>query len=366
LKISDDAGDWFETEESTRLGMIVEVQRIQRRLRARPWPVIVFAALITAVVTYKIATLPQHVESEVVLALSEGTMARSDTALPVDELRQYVQNVLLPDSKLAVLVEKRNLFPARKLQGMQFAIDSLRENFEIEIWKNQFANGIEDVERSARIGITVSDSDPDRAYSIARDLGSVVIETAQDQRMQMSTILANNVAEIRASAEDRLSNLARETSEKQAAIDRATADGKLALVQALRLELAQMAAERSSASRTITEIANSRDALADRITAAGLDLTVTVVDEHRGQLAQNHNFIVVMVGFVIALASFLGMAVIFGAFDPRVHDADDVQRLGLHVLGHLPGFPGDQVGSLRARGASRARVPSFMRWRSHR
>ena len=365
MKISDDAGDWFETEESTRLGMIVEVQRIRRRLRARPWPVIVFSALISAVVTYKIATLPQHVQSEVVLALSEGTMAR-DTALPVDELRQYVQNVLLPDAKLAVLIEKRNLFPARKLQGMQFAVDSLRENFEIEIWKNQFANGIEDVERSARIGITVSDSDPDRAYSIARDLGSVVIETAQDQRMQMSTILAKNVADIRESAEDRLENLARETTEKQLAIERATKDDKRALVQALRLELAQMAAEANSANKTISEIANSRDALADRITAAGLDLTVTVVDERRGQLAQNRNFIVVMVGFVVALVSFLAMALIFGAFDPRVHDADDVQRLGLHVLGHLPGFPGDQVGSLRARGASRARVPSFMRWRSHR
>lgn len=365
MKISDDAGDWFETEDSIRRGMVVEVQRIQRRFRARPWPVIVFAALITAVVTYKIATLPQHVQSEVVLALSEGTMAR-DTALPVDELRQYVQNVLLPDSKLAALIEKRNLFPARKLQGMQFAIDSLRENFEIEIWKNQFAAGTDDVERSARIGITVSDSDPDRAYSIARDLASVVIETSQDQRMQMSTILAKNVADIRESTEDRLENLSREAAEKQLAIERATADGKMALVQALRLEVAQLAAERNSANKTISEIANSRDALADRITAAGLDLTVTVVDERLGQVAQNRNFIVVMIGFVVALASFLGMALLFGAFDPRVHDADDVQRLGLHVLGHLPGFPGDHVGSLRARGASRARVPSFMRWRSHR
>jgi len=66
--------------------MILEVQRIRRRMRARPWPVIVSAALITAGLTYKIATMPQHVQSEVVLALTEGSMAR-DTALPVDELR---------------------------------------------------------------------------------------------------------------------------------------------------------------------------------------------------------------------------------------------------------------------------------------
>jgi len=362
---SEDAGDWYETEESIRLGMILEVQRIQRRTRARPWPVLIGAALITAAVTYKIATLPQHVESEVVLALSEGSMAR-ETALPVEELRSYVQNNLLPDKKLATLIEKNNLFPARKLQGMQFAVTSLRENFEIEIWKNQFANGMEDSERSARIGITVSDTDPDRAYSLARDLASVVVTTAQEQRMQMTTQLAKSVADIHDSAAERLDALSREASEKELAIDKATTEGKVELAQTLKLQLVQLGYERTSAEKTISEIANSRDALADRITAAGLDLTVSVIDERRGSLAPNHNFIVVMVGFVVAIAALIGVALLLGAFDPRIHDSDDVERLGLTILGHLPGFPGDQVGSLRARGASRARVPSFTRWRSHR
>jgi capsular polysaccharide biosynthesis protein len=362
---SEDAGDWFETEESIRLGMILEVQRIQRRTRARPWPVVIGAALITAAITYKIATLPQHVESEVVLALSEGSMAR-ETALPVEELRSYVQNNLLPDSKLATLIEKDNLFPARKLQGMQFAITSLRENFEIEIWKNQFANGIEESERSARIGITVGDTDPDRAFSLARDLASVVVTTSQERRMQMTTQLAKSVADIHDSASDRLDALSRHASEMQLAIDRAVASGKDELAQTLKLQLVQLGGERSSAEKTISEIANSRDALADRITAAGLDLTVSVIDERRGSLAPNHNFIVVTAGFVVAIAALIGVALLLGAFDPRIHDSDDVERLGLTILGHLPGFPGDQVGSLRARGASRARVPSFTRWRSHR
>jgi hypothetical protein len=47
-----------------------------------------------------------------------------------------------------------------------------------------------------------------------------------------------------------------------------------------------------------------------------------------------------------------------GAFDTRVHDREDVERIGLPVLGHLPPFPGDHVGSLRARGVRRPRVPS--------
>jgi capsular polysaccharide biosynthesis protein len=272
---------------------------------------------------------------------------------------------LLPDKKLGELIERKNLSPSRHLTGMQFAIDSLREQFDIDIWKNTFELGDEQ-DRSARIGITVTDTDPDRSYDLARDLGSVVIASAQEQRLQMTKLLASRVDEVHDSAAARLQDLAREESEKELAITAARRDGKLALAQALNLELAQLAHEQASAEKTITDIATSQDSLADRLTAAGLDISVTVVDERRGQLPEHREFVLAMMAVLVALAALLGTALILGAFDPRVHDAEDVERLGLTVLGHLPGFPGDQVGSLEARGVARPRVPSFSRWRSHR
>jgi hypothetical protein len=360
---SDDA--WYESEESTRLGMIIEVQRIRRRMRARPGPVFAISFLLAVVVTYKLATRPVLVESEVVLALSQGELSEHSSALPVDELRQYVTNVLLPDNKLADLIERKNLSPSRHLTGMQFAINSLREQFEIDIWKNTFEMG-DDADRSARIGITVVDSDPDRGYELARDLASVVISSAQDQRLQMTKLLASRVADLRDSTASRLQDLTREETEKELAIVKARGEGKLALAQAINLQLAQLQHEQNSAIKTLSEIATSRDSLADRLTAAGLDVSVTVVDEHRGQLPEHREFIIAMIAVVVALAALLGTALVMGAFDSRVHDSDDVARLGLEVLGHLPGFPGDEVGSLEARGVSRGRVPSFSRWRSHR
>ncbi|HEY0250221.1 MAG TPA: hypothetical protein VGC41_01800 [Kofleriaceae bacterium] len=357
--------DWYDEEESTRLGMIVEVQRIRRRTRARPWPVIIVATLFTVLVTYKIATLPQRVEGSVVLALTEGQMA-SATALPVEELRDYVQNVLLPDKKLAALIEQRNLFPARKLQGMQFAITGLREDFEIDIWKNQFADGLDEAERTARIGITVYDTNPDHAYELARALGDIVIATSHEQRLAMTTTLSQNAEAIRDSASARLDIISREISEKQIAMNDAIDKGKVERVQQLKLDIAQLVSERTASQKTIHDIANSKDTLAERVTAAGLDLSITVVDEHHAQLPPNRAFMVIMMAVVIALAALVGTAMILGAFDSRVHDTDDIERLGLTVLGHLPGFPGDDVGSLEARGVSRARVTSFSRWRSHR
>jgi capsular polysaccharide biosynthesis protein len=363
--VSDDDDAWYNSEESTRLGMIVEVQRIRRRMRARPGPVFVISFLLAVLISFKIWTRPTLVESRVVLALSQGELSSHDTALPVDELRQYVVNVLLPDKKLGELIEKKNLSPSRHLTGMPFAIDSLRDQFDIDIWKNTFELG-DDQDRSARIGITVTDTDPDRSYELARDLGTVVITSAQEQRLQMTKLLASRVSQVHDSAASRLEDLAREESEKEIAISEARRDGKLALAQALNLELAQLAHEQASAEKTISDIATSQDSLADRLTAAGLDLSVTVVDERRGQVPEHREFIMAMVAVLVALAALLGTALVMGAFDPRVHDTDDVERLGLSVLGHLPGFPGDEVGSLEARGVARARVPSFLRWRSHR
>jgi hypothetical protein len=165
---------------------------------------------------------------------------------------------------------------------------------------------------------------------------------------------------------ERFDAMSRETAEKETARDKAHRAGNEQLAQALDLELAVLWHEEKKAAHTLAEIASSRDSLADRISEAGLDMSVTVVEEHRPERPDNRDFVLAMIAVVIGIGSLLGSALFLGAFDSRVHDLDDVERLSIPVLGHLPGFPGDHVGSLQSRGALRARVPSFLRWRSHR
>lgn len=362
--------DWYDTEESTHLGMIAEVQRIRRRTRARPVPVIIVAAAVTAFITYKLATRQAQVEAEVVLALTEGSLSQRHTGLPMYELREYVSTVLLPDKKLLDLIERRHLYPSRKRMGDQYAIDDLRSLVDIQIWKNTFIAYDEEEERSARIGLTVADSDPDRAYDMARDLATIVMETAQEQRQEMTKQLAAQVSEIHEKVRTRADQLEREYTEKEVARQKAHRDGNERLAQALDLQLGELWHEQARAARTLANIAESnRESLADRISAAGLDMNVTVVEEHRPLRSENRNFVIAMIGVVIGLGSLLGAALILGAFDARIRDVDDVERLGLTVLGHLPAFAGDHVGSLQARGAVRARVPlsrRLLRWLSRR
>jgi capsular polysaccharide biosynthesis protein len=360
---------WYETEVPTRIAMTAELQRLKRRTLARPLPVIGLALAVTAGITYKVATKPVQFEAEVVLALAEGSFATRTRSLPVDQLREYFNSVLLPDNKLTALVEKYNLFRLRKTLGPQFALEQLRSMFEIQIWKNTFVYYDEDDEsarRSARIGITVRDSDPDRAFNLAHELASIASEAAMAHRQKLASELAHQVATLRTLTEEKLAKLAQETALKQTAIQDAVKRGRPELTGILRIDLQALDRERQRADEQLAQIATSPDALANEIAAAGLDLTLNVVDERRPERPARSEFVLIMVIAVVGTCSLLGSALLLGAFDSRVHDTDDVARLGLPVLGQVPRFAGDNVGSMETRGAAPARVPSLQRWRSHR
>lgn len=364
----DTDDEWYESEPSTRQQMVAEIQRIRRRTAVRPIPVILLAALLTSGIMYKLATKKRVVEAEVVLMLSEGDMTgeRRETGLPVNELRAYVVNRLMPKARIADIIERHDLFHLRKKLGIEYAIEELMSQVEVTIWKNSFMYQEDPGGRSARIGITVGDTDPDRALVLARELAAVVIDTATEKRQEAADQLAKELAHTREQLQKRSAELAQQISEAQIKLDDATRLGKQAIAQSLDLELDQLSKEAKNVDQNLATLVGSRDAVADRVAAAGLDITLSVVDEERPERPAPHTFEMILVGVVVGLFALLGSALLIGAFDSRVHDTDDVERLGLPVLGHVPGFPGDQVGSLAARGALRGRVPSFLRWRSQR
>lgn len=360
---------WYESEESTRAGFVAELQRIRRRFAVRPLPVLLVAALVTGGLAYRIAKKQPLVEAEVILALSEGQLGGHGTGVPADQLRAYVSAVLLPDKLLIDMIEKRNMYPLRKKLGAQFAIGELRDQMEINIWKNSFQYYDDEdasAKKSARIGLTVIDSDPERAYAIAHELASIAIVQHELERERISHEISAEVTMLRAATEARLAELESAIARSNEAMAAARADGKNGLASAIMLDLVRLNVERSRASETMHGISVSSEGIADQIAAAGLDLTLQIVEERRPERPEKSPFVLIMVLVVVGTGALIGAALLVGAFDSRIHDTDDVERLGLPVLGHVPGFAGDSVGSLHARGARRARVGSVSRWRSPR
>jgi capsular polysaccharide biosynthesis protein len=359
--------DWYESEASTRRGMIAEIQRVRRRFRARPLPVLAVAAALTALITWRLSLRKHVYEAEVVLALSQGAMSTKHNGLPVDELREYVDGVLLPDAKLRELIERRDLYRLRKTLGPEYAIEELRSQLSVQVWKNSFVYYDEDAanaEHSARIGITLADNDPDRAYTLAHDVAQIVIDTAREHDQQRNAELASEIAALHDGLAARLDALVRTIALDHEALDAATKRRQPGVAETLTLQIAELERERKSADKRLHDIAISRDALADRIAAAGLDTRVAVVEEHRPDRPEHPGFVLALAAAVIGFASLLASAFVVGAFDSRIHDLEDVERLGLTKLGHVPGFAGDDIGSLARRDIPLARVTSRRtRWR---
>ncbi len=362
--------DWYESEESTRKAMVRELQRLRRRARVRPLPIIALAALITGALTYKLVTRKQTFQAEVVLALREGSLGTQErVGMPLGELKEFVISVLLPDKKLEELIERRNLHRLRKHLGIQWAVGELREQLEIEVWRNTYVYyDPENPNRnpSARIGITVKDDDPDEAFLLAHDIASIVMDAVREHRLDFAERISEAVASERVALAKRLSDLELRRTELMVAFSKARRAKREGVAQALNLELRQIDGQQRDTEKSMSQLATSQDAIADRIAAAGLDLVIELVGEKRPDRPPSRGLLISIAAVIVGIGSLVGATLLIGAFDSRVHDVEDVERLGLPVLGHVPGFPGDRVGSLEARGVQRKRIPLFRRWRSQR
>jgi capsular polysaccharide biosynthesis protein len=364
--VSGQVDDWYESETPVRTGLKRELMRIATRTRSRPLPVLIVALLLFGAVAYKVISKKPIVEADVTLMLTDRSLARDEMSIPVAELKQYVEGVLMPDSKLMEMIERRDMYKLRKKLGDQFALDSLREQIEITVWKNTYTVYDEDAPnaaRSARVGITVGDVDPDVAFGIARDLTTIVMQTFDEQHRDTAKQLSASLASYRSGLERRVNELNADRIQKERDLDDARRTGKPDVVAVLELLLGENLADTARARRQLDTAIASKDNMAEQVAEAGLDTTLSVVDEHKPEAAGTRPFVLALVLTIIGVCTLFAAALIVGAFDSRIHDADDVSRLNLPLLGHLPRFPGDDVGALRSRGVPRRRVPWWRRWR---
>ena len=72
----------------------------------------------------------------------------------------------------------RHLFPLRSKFGDEYAVNELRDGLELKVFRNWFLDWQVKAARSARIGITYVDTDPDRAFAIAQEIAKVMIDTS--------------------------------------------------------------------------------------------------------------------------------------------------------------------------------------------
>jgi hypothetical protein len=356
----DPAPEWFSAERPIMSQVIADLRRLKYRAKALLLPILLLAALLTAGLVYRMLTKPQLHIARVVLALSEGEASQRNAPLPMRDLRAYVTTVLMPAAEMIALCEERDLFPLRRKLGNEFALTELWDITEVEIFRNYFLFEQSQMpERSARIAITVTWNDPDEAYEIAHALSTMVINSAAAERQRAAQVIADDADRARGVAhgqvEDLEAQLARLSSQLAAAEDAGLA-GK---VEALKLESATIESSLRRARESLSALTRvtSADQLQAAVYDAGLGLDVQMVEERKPEPAAPRGYRTAVLAVMIFLVLSIVVALFVGAFDTRIHDLDDVTRLGIPVVGQVPGFPGDDVGSLRERGIRRRGVP---------
>lgn len=361
------SADWFDKEPPLTTVLTTELWRLKRRAQAR-WPLVLAIGItLSALVVWKSASKPAQYRARVVLAITEGQIVSGRDATPLHEVRDYIGTVLLTNAEILALIEKNGLMRTqRRTMGDDFAIASFRDNIGIGVWRNYFQYSYSyDEQRTARVAIVFTATDRDFAYEMARALANIAMRREGERRVQAAEELRRQSSGILDAARDRLAAVQAEQHHAVAELAAAEERGDTGAAAVARMHASQLAADVARAEEQFfaIEATTTAEALQAAVTEAGMAIDIQVVDERKPPKIERSGVVLFGTGLV-ALCIFLPLAgVVIGAFDTRVHDLDDVGRLDLTPLGHLPGFPGDKIGALRDRGVPRRRVPSWVPWR---
>jgi hypothetical protein len=337
------------------LELRIELMRMYRRARRRPLLTIVVALLMAGAVCAVRARKKQSFAASVTFRVSEVQQGATFVApRPTKELKEYVSSVAMRSSRLMDLMEKRGLYKNLLQDDPVTAVDFFRSDIEVEVIRNYFVEEWA-TNKSARLILTYIAGTAEEAAVIATDLGDLVVDEENRRRQAVAQAAASD-------------------SRTMVAMARADVDARQAQITRLEADLVQAKGQEAAAIRVQLEgLRKSVDPSLDRLTkaeqrSAELDVALVLelndlgvrfdkVDE-RLRVVSRHATAKILVGLgVFMFVLSLPFAVMFvGAFDSRIYDLDDVNRLGIRGLGHVPPFRGSDIGSLAERARASGRV----------
>lgn len=348
--------DWVAEEEGAGAALR-ELRRLFTRALRRPVKPIVIALLAALGVAGLRARKVRVYESRVVYRVSEGDLDPTTSPAAAKQLRSYILDVVFSSQRLLGVMEELDLYARERRKGPDFAVETMRDDFEVDVWRNYFIEDrrAEEAGRSARIGISYRHPDRQVAFDVVRRLGRLVEEQEQRSRIHLADEAVERASAAVAVARDDLARRRGMITAKEMAARRAGPAQRAMLlmdVDALRKGLGDVEAR-------LHDLERKKAALELRASMERnhLGMRFELVDPgHLAPPGISRPKELVILGIVTFLFMLPLGAMWAGAFDGRIYDAEDVHRLGLRLIGRLEPFPGDNVGSLEARLARDRRV----------
>lgn len=324
-----------------------ELMRLYRRARRRKLMTVFVAFAAAAAVCAMRWRKEQAFAASVTFRVSEGDQVSAVAPPPTKELREFVSSIALSGTKVVDVMRKHRIYLKKLDVDPVTAVQLFREDLEIEVSRNYFIEEWQ-TNKSARLTITYTAGSAEQASAVVNDLAQLVVD--DEARRRQNTVKAaamaadEGVAAVRHDLEQREAHLA--------SLELALGTANRAQAAVLKLEIDNVKTQLGPVRDRFKQAQLLRDdlelAIIAEANAAGVRFDR--VDESIEAITREATLKgLLLLGFVVFFLALPFAVMAVGAFDTRVYDLDDVGRLGIEPLGHVPPFRGDDVGSLRER-----------------
>lgn len=343
------ARSWIDAEPGWRDARR-ELRSIRRRARVRWLRTVLYALLATSLIVAYRARKQRLFPASIVIRVVEGPLDPTTAPPTANKLVEHLNDVALSRHVLLDVIEEHGLYRSEMRIDPNLALEVMREDLDLRVVANYFSQQrfSEDPARSARVVITYSGRQPDRALEVVRHLGRIVAAEQTEARQQVAAVAAATAADAAAELRQRLSAARAEQAALQLRVGESLPEQAARDVVRLRNVTADIRdLERQLAQASASDV---QLGLRQRLEASAMGLRFEVVDNGRipeVMLSKTAQLGLLAVIALLFLLPVVGIGV--GAFDARVYDADNLRRLGIEPFGHIPAFPGHGGASLAAR-----------------
>lgn len=349
------ATPWLSAEPDASV-MLEDLRRLGRRNRNHPWPLLLLVLAAVALGLYRGATYRPVYEARIALRIIENDVGLDTRPRPAAALRAWVSTVALSEGNLIQVLERYNPYPRARLRGMDQAVEELRDDIEVDVWRNEFLS--EDprdvLGRAARVAIGYKHADAAVAWNVVEALVKATVEEQRQMRKAQVAYLARGL-------DPALQRAREELAQRQVEFARAQVESARSRMASVRLFGLREDIERLQGD--VDRLRVSRDEAQLRLQVENLDLGLQadIIDQERPQPRPYRARVMAFFALVFGLCALVLGGVVLKAFDRGVYDIEDVRRLGYSVWGALPPYPGDGVGRMAQR-LQAARKGQGPRW----
>jgi len=351
--------DWVGDEKAAP-GMRRELKRLYRRARRRWLRTVGYTLVCAALVVGAAARKPHSYASRIAFRVTESALESKTAPRTNGKLRDYVASVVFSNSHLLSVIKEHNLYPSLMARDPSIAVESMRDDIDVEVWRNEFAvkTAEDDPARTARVAVTYHGNDAKVVFDTVTHLGRLIRESEEHSRVAQAEsalrLADDQVEQAHALIEQR----------KQAIVDTQLARSRAkSPEEGLRLVIELRGFEKSlpRAEVLLAQAETRRDQayLRVQLEKHALGIKWEMIDPGRVEApGMSKKALLTTLGI---LAFFLALplcAIGVGCFDPHVYDLEDVRRLGIPTVGAVRHFDGDNAGALvdRLRDEGRARI----------